>query len=156
MEFGKEFRPFGIGLGGFMEGQGVVNRLNLMLMTPEEKFLISLNAALDKIGDYRPLDRNTRDAIISFADKMPNMSYKNATAYVLGCLASANYKVDRDGNNVLNKSVLKNISSLLPNFKDAENITTSDVIRYARFAIQNDFPSLFDESSKESQSSNEF
>ncbi len=47
------------GLGGYIEGMergGVANRLNQMLMNPEEKFFSTLNLAFEKINDYRPLD----------------------------------------------------------------------------------------------------
>jgi hypothetical protein len=138
IEFGKEFTPFGgFGLGGYIEGMekgGVANRLNQMLMNPEEKFFASLNIAFDKVDDYRSIDRNTRDLMIEFASKMPHMAYKNATTFILGCLASYKHK-----NGLLNKTELRKIFSLLQYFKDSDNISVSDVIRYARFASINGF-----------------
>ncbi len=82
----------------------------------------------------RPLDANTRDLMADFATKMPHLSFKNATTFVLGCLASIKHK-----NNVLNKNEVKKIFSLLHHFKDTENISPSDVIRYAKFAMINNF-----------------
>lgn len=137
IEFGNEYRTYGVGLGGYIEGMergGVANRLNQMLMNPEEKFFSTLNLAFEKINDYRPLDANTRDLMANFATKMPHLSFKNATTFVLGCLASIKHK-----NNVLNKNEVKKIFSLLHHFKDTENISPSDVIRYAKFAMINNF-----------------
>ncbi len=68
-----------------------------------------------------------------FATKMPHLSFKNATTFVLGCLASIKHK-----NNVLNKNEVKKIF-LFTSFKDTENISPSDVIRYAKFAMINNF-----------------
>ncbi len=59
-----------------MERGGVANRLNQMLMNPEEKFFSTLNLAFEKINDYRPLDANTRDLMADFATKMPHLSFK--------------------------------------------------------------------------------
>ncbi len=72
IEFGNEYRTYGVGLGGYIEGMergGVANRLNQMLMNPEEKFFSTLNLAFEKINDYRPLDANTRDLMADFATK---------------------------------------------------------------------------------------
>ncbi len=44
IEFGNEYRTYGVGLGGYIEGMergGVANRLNQMLMNPEEKILFN-------------------------------------------------------------------------------------------------------------------
>ncbi len=76
IEFGNEYRTYGVGLGGYIEGMergGVANRLNQMLMNPEGKFFSTLNLAFEKINDYRPLDANTRDL------GLPYFAYKNAT-----------------------------------------------------------------------------
>lgn len=137
LEFGNEYIPFrGFGLGGYIEGMenGVANRLNQMLMNPEEKFFASLNLTFDKIDDYKHIDQHTRYLITEFATKMPNMTFKNTTSYILGCLAS--YKHTND---TLDKEEVKKIFTLLPNFKDSDNVSPSDVIRYARFAMINDF-----------------
>jgi hypothetical protein len=161
LEFGDEFRPFGgFGLGGYIEGMergGVANRINQMLMTPEQKFASSLNFAFENINDFIPLDRNARDTMEKFAEKMPHMSYKNATTFVLGCIASVKNK-----KNLLNTNQLKKVFSILYHFKDTENISTSDVIRYARFAMLNNFDDEvlmsgndYDLSSSESSSSDD-
>ncbi len=50
IEFGNEYRTYGVGLGGYIEGMergGVANRLNQMLMNPEEKFFSTLNLAFE-------------------------------------------------------------------------------------------------------------
>jgi hypothetical protein len=138
LEFGNEYTPFGgFGLGGYIEGVergGVANRLNAMLMNPEEKFFASLNMAFDKVDDYRSIDIHTRNLMAEFANKMPHMTFKNATAYILGCLASYKHRDD-----ILNKNEVKKVFGILQYFKDTENISTSDVIRYARFAMLNGF-----------------
>lgn len=138
LEFGNEYTPFGgFGLGGYIEGVergGVANRLNAMLMNPEEKFFAALNMAFDKVDDYRSIDIHTRNLMAEFANKMPHMTFKNATAYILGCLASYRHRDD-----ILNKNEVKKVFGILQYFKDTENISTSDVIRYARFAMLNGF-----------------
>ncbi len=54
IEFGNEYRTYGVGLGGYIEGMergGVANRLNQMLMNPEEKILFNSKLSFEKIND---------------------------------------------------------------------------------------------------------
>lgn len=152
LEFGVEYRPYMFGLGGYIQGQneGVVNRLNQMLMSATEKFFSMLSIAFEKINDFRPIDRQTRDLITEFASTMPHMEFKNATAFILGCLASKNHKPKGPS---LNKQELKKITSLLQYFKETDNISTTDIIRYARFAMLNNFK--LDETTEEESSDEE-
>ncbi len=66
---------------------------------------------------------------------MPHLSFKNATTFVLGCLASIKHKTQR----FKQKMKLKKYFLFYNHFKDTENISPSDVIRYAKFAMINNF-----------------
>lgn len=141
LNFGKEFIPFGgFGLGGVVEG--VANKLNQMFQTPSEKFFSRLYEAFENISSLDPslpLDQQSRTRIENLAESMNHMPYKNATTLVLGCLSTLQPKKE-NGKYLLNEKVLATrIFPLLPSFRDSENITQFDVIRYARFALIKDF-----------------
>ncbi|CCV02543.1 hypothetical protein IIV31_171R [Armadillidium vulgare iridescent virus] len=146
LNFGQEFIPFGgFGLGGVVEG--VANKLNQMFQTPSEKFFSRLYEAFENISSLDPslpLDQQSRARIENLAESMNHMPYKNATTLVLGCLSTLQLKKEKSKNGdvsyFLNEKVLTTrIFPLLPSFRDSENITQFDVIRYARFALIKDF-----------------
>lgn len=136
IEFGQEFVPFAFGLGGVVEG--VANKLNQMFQTPSEKFFVKLHEAFETISSLDqslPLSQINRYKMEQFAEEMNHMPYKNATTFVLGCLSTLH-----SVSGALNERVLaQRIFPLLPSFKDSENISQFDVLRYARFAMLRKF-----------------
>lgn len=133
-EFGNEYRPHDIGLGGYLDID-VVNRINIQLQSPEQMFYTALATSFDIINNILHLQNPEliKRNIESFASQMPHMAYKNASAFILGCLASKN----NDGKTLSAKEVAK-ITNILNTFAE-ENIQKADIIRYARFAMLNRF-----------------
>jgi hypothetical protein len=129
LEFGNEYAPIDVGIGGFMEGQ-----TKRTIQTPSERFYTRLFEAFELLQSLDPslVSREMKNKIEQFAPTMKNMIYKNATAFMLGCVCVKESKI--------NKEKLNHISStILSHFKNTENITTADVLRYARFAAENKF-----------------
>lgn len=128
-------------LGGYIEGadrlinRSAIDRINRSLYTPDETFLINLNTAFESLSTFIPIDINLKRTITQFAStRLPHMAYKNPIAVILGCLASENHSNGNISQDVLNRMV-----KIASNFKDTINITTVDVIRYARFTIDKGF-----------------
>ncbi|GHV49457.1 hypothetical protein AGMMS49579_01170 [Spirochaetia bacterium] len=127
-------------IGGYQEGidrtirRNILEQINQSLLTDEEKFIINLSLAFDQISNYYQINLGLKRDITNFAEKMPFMAFKNPTTYILGCLATLNRT-----NHLLNKHQLQKVIDVSLNFKSTVNVNPEDVIRYARFAIANDF-----------------
>jgi len=123
MEFGAQYTPYDVGLGGFIEGQ-----TRKQIQTPSERFYTKLYESFELLNSIDPslVSQEKKNKIEKFSSMMKNMVYKNATTFILGCLCIKN--------GIINTDKLNRIIPLLIHFKNTENISTSDVIRYARFA----------------------
>jgi hypothetical protein len=62
------------------------------------------------------------------ASDLPNIKYLNATAYILGFLAS-------DGGRGITSKLVNRIFDILPELQD-DSVKKADVIRYARFYMK--------------------
>ena len=128
-EFGKEFVQHDIGLGGYLDID-IVNKVNMQLNSPEEMFYIALDKALRILDIDPPEQRKIKD----LSTKLPYFTFKNATTFVLGCMATLNSEDE-----TLSRKDLQSVFDLLPTFKESENIEEVDVVRYARFALKEGF-----------------
>jgi hypothetical protein len=129
IEFGKEFRPFEFGLGGQIH-----NKRAFQFQSPEEKFSLALKVAVEQVSLFISIERSLEFKIFELSNLMDHRSFKNATAFVLGCIASKNHD-----SQTLDKNEVQKIFAIIHNFKESDNITEYDVIRYARFAMLNNF-----------------
>jgi hypothetical protein len=132
-EYGKEYRPHDIGLGGYLDID-IVNKVNMQLYSPEERFHIALDKSFRTINERYYVDPQDQRSMKELVTKLPHYTFKNATTFVLGCLATHNHE-----GQIFSKKTLNEVFELLPIFKESENIEKVDVLRYARFALKEDF-----------------
>jgi len=128
-DFGKEFRHYDVGLGGYLDTD-VVARINASMYTPEKRFEISLYKAFEQIEKFYHISRELKDRILSYATTMNYMVFKNATAYILGYLAAKDCTDTK-----LSTAEVEKVFDMVPVFKDSEGIQKTDVLRYARFVM---------------------
>lgn len=134
MEFGKEYREYDVGLGG-MENS-VLHHLNQKFQSPEQKFSYSLNLTFRLVQTFFPEFNSSYESDLQkFALKMPNMPYKNTTAFVLGCIAASNPDSDCE----FKRRNLNRVFNILPSMSEDDSVTKSDIIRYGVFAMKNNF-----------------
>ena len=97
------------------------------IQNPLEKFKVITNAICRGMNDENIIKLTEADItnIIQKADVIPNIEYKNPTAFILAYLVT-------NGGNEINKTVLKNLTKKLPQIPD---IQEPDIIRYSRLII---------------------
>ena len=135
--FEDEFGAFeraggGVGAGHLREIVGgkfekIQKRMKHVYASEEEKFKEAVNVCLMKYKDY--FGYEDYEKIFSSIDRVPDIRYKNPCAYIFGYYVKRGNKIDK-GN-------FTKITRLIKN-EEIEGITPPDVIRYARFWIQND------------------
>jgi hypothetical protein len=102
-------------------------RINKMVQEPAERFAIYVDAISRSLGE-RPGVSISEDDIVAMLMKIRNLQYiekKNATAYVMGYIASSG------GSKMTKSSVDKVINQVLPYSSDS-SVLPPDVVRYTR------------------------
>jgi len=97
-------------------------------VTPEDRFLKAVDAIARGLNtDNFQISQVDINTMLEKSTEITNLKFKNATAYVLGYLAS-------DGGKNLNVEKVKFvIDKILPTIDKSSGIEPEDVIRYARF-----------------------
>lgn len=108
----------------------IQRKLNKIDLQPRERFILQVNAIYNNLTENGiiSLVDGEIDAILDRAEYIPNIQYKNPTAYILGYMANAG-----SARNKLNRKNVENIlRNVLPKIPADAGITEPDVIRYAR------------------------
>ena len=124
-EFQPEARAYErVGISGSMLGDFSDIR---MVQDPSDRFIIYVDAISRKLmSEDTDLDENDLTTMLTKAREIPNIGYKNPTAYVLGYIASSGGR-----KNLVTKNVTKVINDILPKVHDV-SVTPPDIIRYIR------------------------
>ena len=125
-EFGAYLRAGG-GDSGCLDADGKFNRT---IQDPILKFkcyvdIISRKLIVNNI-DLEERDINT---MISYADKLEYINFKNPSAYILGYIASVG------GRNILDSRVTHCFNKVLPLVELEAGLQRPDIIRYARLWV---------------------
>lgn len=103
------------------------NKVMKELSSPEETFQLYVDAISRKLNGDNILDISQQeiDAMIDEMPKVPDIQYKNPTAYILGFITTS-------GGREINSGKIKMvIDEVLPQLPDS-GIEAPDVVRYAR------------------------
>ena len=123
-EFGAYLRAGGGNDSGCLDADG---KFNKTIQDPLHKFkcyvdIISRKLIINNI-ELEERDINT---MISYADKLEYIHFKNPSAYILGYIASAS------GRNILESRVNYCFTKVLPLVELDAGLQRPDIIRYAR------------------------
>ncbi len=101
-------------------------KLSRQSISPEDRFLINVDGISRKWSDARilPLQNSDIDIMLNKSQLMPNIKYKNPTAFILG------YWATQGGMNYDN--LMSVINNVLPELNNDGGVYPEDVIRYAR------------------------
>ncbi len=112
-----------VGFDDFMFG---VSEQDVKLRDPETMFKIKVNAiSLQIMNDTNALNKADIKILLSKISSLQYIQYKNATAYILGYIAT-------DGGKKLTKKNVDNVfSTVLPTVAD-KSVKEPDIIRYSR------------------------
>lgn len=114
-----------VGPGGML-GIGPQTRIERAMMEPLERFRLHVDATSRHLNNWgADISEQNIEKMLFTSAKLENVGHKNATAYVLGFLATGGGKKLRKDyfNNVINK--------ILPNTEEG-SVLPPDVLRYAR------------------------
>ena len=111
-------------LGTRQEGEG--KKGYRVQETPAQRFMSSVNTKVQKFFDEGVFDQEgtDRQVLNDAAVKVPNPSFKNPTAFILGYIAS-------DGGTNISATNLTRAKELL-NLGEEDGVKMPDVLRYAR------------------------
>jgi hypothetical protein len=111
-------------------GSRVVDKSLRNIQDPRERFQVQVDAISRSIRDFDKVDISDDDidTILDKIDVLSHVGYKNATAYILGYLAS------KGGKKISSDSVNNVFTNVLPHVSD-KSVHKEDVIRYARLWI---------------------
>lgn len=129
-EFRDEFSVFERAGGGaklrtLRLNKGPMTRAEYAAQDPYEKFVVALDAIARQMrNNVQILDEHI-DNMIDLAKIIPNIRYKNPTAFILGYYASQN------GRELTLDSYRKVVKTMYPHV-DQQTIQHPDIIRYAR------------------------
>lgn len=127
-EFKPEMNAYDrVGAGGGLTGIGPQNRFERSMMEPLDRFRLHVDAIARSLNNWEDVDISEQSIqlMVETASKLNAVGHKNATAYVLGFLATG-------GGVKLQKKYYDHvITNVLPH-ADEGSVLPQDVIRYAR------------------------
>lgn len=132
IEFKPEMGAFGAGGRVGLPGQNIIgnipeNRIERAMMEPLERFRMYVDAVARNLNNWDEvnLSEENIDFMLITAEKIPDISHKSPTAYVLGFIATNGGKnMNKNSFNHVVKKVLPRVTS--------GSVLPPDIIRYAR------------------------
>lgn len=117
-----------VGAGGGMLG-GKLSKLEKALQEPLERFQSQVDAisrSINALESKVKIHQHEIDQLISYAEKLEYIQYKNVTAYILGYMVVTKKVID--------KHKFQTVTKILGKIDD-DSVKPPDVIRYARMWI---------------------
>ena len=107
-------------------------QINHITQDPEERFKRHVGAISHSITEdgFYDISVDDRNKMCRIASNLDNVKYLNATAYILGFLAT-------NGGRSIDEKTIKHIFTILPRLTD-DSVKPPDVLRYARFWLNLD------------------
>ena len=119
-----------VGIGGGLLG-GKLSKIEKALQDPLERFQSQTDAISRSINGLETkvkIHQHEIDQMISYAEKLEYIQYKNVTAYILGYMVLSRKEID--------KQKFQTVTKILGKIDD-DSVKPPDVIRYARMWIDN-------------------
>ena len=131
--YGDEINAYLRAGGETTKNIGPDGKIIRILQDPLDKFIEKVRAISLALASDNCLDTHNIVDLISNSSKLKNVQYKNATAYILGYIAT------NRGTNIIEAKQIQFIKERIIDSKilDDDSVTIEDVIRYARLWGQN-------------------